>query len=38
MESNKLIAEFMGHEILYRPYSNGFIELSDTQLCDVGSS
>lgn len=35
MESNGLIAEFMGHEILYRPYSNGFIELSDTQLCDV---
>lgn len=35
MEANKLIAEFMGHEILYRPYSNGFIELSDTQLCDV---
>ena len=35
MESNKLIAEFMGYEILYRPYSNGFIELSDTQLCDV---
>ena len=25
----------MGYEILYRPYSNGFIELSDTQLCDV---
>ena len=35
MKANKLIAEFMGHEILYRPYSNGFIELSDTQLCDV---
>ena len=35
MNENKLIAEFMGHEILYRPYSNGFIELSETQLCDV---
>ena len=34
-ENNKLIAEFMGLEILYRPYSNGFIEISDTELCDV---
>ena len=35
MESNKLIAEFMGYEVLYRPNSNGFIELSETELCDV---
>ena len=35
MNVNKLIAEFMGHEIIYRPYSNGFIELSETQICDV---
>ena len=35
MKNNKLIAEFMGHEILYRPNSNGFIEISDTELCDV---
>ena len=35
MKDNKLIAEFMGHEVLYRPNSNGFIELSDTELCDV---
>jgi hypothetical protein len=34
-ENNKLIAEFMGYEILYRPYYNGFIEISDTELCDV---
>ena len=34
-ESNKLIAEFMGYEVLYRPNSNGFIELSETELCDV---
>ncbi len=33
--NNKLIAEFMGYEILYRPYSNGFIEISDTEICDV---
>jgi|TARA_R110000787_G_scaffold285391_2_gene400881 hypothetical protein len=33
--SPKLIAEFMGYEILYRPYSNGFIKLSETELCDV---
>jgi len=32
---NKLIAEFMGLEVLYRPNSNGFIEISDTELCDV---
>ena len=32
---NKLIAEFMGYEIIYRPNSNGFIEISDTELCDV---
>jgi len=35
MNDNKLIAEFMGYEILYRPNSNGFIELSETELCDV---
>jgi len=35
MEDNKLIAEFMGYEVLYRPNSNGFIELSETELCDV---
>ena len=35
MNDNKLIAEFMGLEVLYRPNSNGFIELSDTELCDV---
>ena len=35
MKANKLIAEYMGHEIIYRPYSNGFIELSETQICDV---
>jgi len=36
MESNnKLIAEFMGYEIIFRPNSNGFIEISDTELCDV---
>lgn len=35
MKENKLIAEFMGYEILYRPYSNGFIEISETELCDV---
>ena len=34
-ENNRLIAEFMGYEVLYRPYSNGFIELSETELCDV---
>ena len=34
-ENNKLIAEFMGLEIIYRPYSNGFVELSETELCDV---
>ncbi len=34
-ENNKLIAEFMGYEIIYRPNSNGFIEISDTELCDV---
>jgi len=34
-ENNQLIAEFMGYEIIYRPYSNGFIEISDTELCDV---
>ncbi len=33
--NNKLIAEFMGYEIIYRPNSNGFIEISDTELCDV---
>jgi len=26
----------MGYEVLYRPYSNGFIELSETEICDVG--
>jgi hypothetical protein len=31
-ENNQLIAEFMGYEIIYRPYSNGFIEISDTEL------
>ena len=25
----------MGYEVLYRPNSNGFIELSETELCDV---
>lgn len=35
MKDNKLIAEFMGYEVLYRPNSNGFIELSETELCDV---
>ena len=35
MKDNKLIAEFMGLEVLYRPNSNGFIEISDTELCDV---
>ena len=35
MKENKLIAEFMGYEIIYRPNSNGFIEISDTELCDV---
>ena len=34
-ENNQLIAEFMGYEIIYRPNSNGFIEISDTELCDV---
>ena len=34
-ENNKRIAEFMGYEIMYRPNSNGFIEISDTELCDV---
>ena len=34
-ENNKIIAEFMGLEVLYRPNSNGFIEISDTELCDV---
>ena len=34
-ENNQLIAEFLGYEIIYRPYSNGFIEISDTELCDV---
>jgi hypothetical protein len=34
-ENNQLIAEFMGYEVLYRPYSNGFIQLSETELCDV---
>jgi hypothetical protein len=34
-ENNRLIAEFMGYEIIYRPNSNGFIEISDTELCDV---
>lgn len=34
-KNNKLIAEFMGYEIIYRPNSNGFIEISDTELCDV---
>ena len=32
---SKLIAEFLGYEIFYRPYSNGFIKLSETELCDV---
>ena len=35
MKSDRLIAEFMGYEILYRPNSNGFIEISETELCDV---
>jgi len=35
MKDNKQIAEFMGYEVLYRPNSNGFIELSETELCDV---
>jgi hypothetical protein len=35
MKDNKIIAEFMGLEVLYRPNSNGFIEISDTELCDV---
>jgi hypothetical protein len=35
MKNNKLIAEFMGYEINYRPNSSGFIEISDTELCDV---
>ena len=35
MTNNKLIAEFMGYEIVYRPYSNGFIKLAETELCDV---
>ena len=35
MKDNKIIAEFMGYEIIYRPNSNGFIEISDTELCDV---
>jgi hypothetical protein len=34
-DSNVLIAEFMGYEVLYRPNSNGFIALSETELCDV---
>ena len=34
-KDNKLIAEFMEHEILYRPYSKGFIQLSETEVCDV---
>ena len=34
-KDNELIAEFMGYEVLYRPNSNGFIELSETELCDV---
>ena len=25
----------MEHEILYRPYSKGFIQLSETEVCDV---
>ena len=35
IDANKLIAEFMGYEINYRPNSSGFIEISDTELCDV---
>jgi hypothetical protein len=35
MKNNILIAEFMGYEIFYRPISSGFIEISDTELCDV---
>ena len=35
MNDNKLIAEFMGMEHCYRPYGDGFIELSATELCDV---
>ena len=35
MKDNKLIAEFMRHEIVYRLNSNGFMEISDTELCDV---
>ncbi len=35
MKDNKLIAEFMGMEHCYRPYGDGFIELSATELCDV---
>jgi len=34
-ENNRLIAEFMGFEVFYRPYSNGFIEISKSELCDV---
>ena len=30
-----MIAEFMGYEVLYRPHSNGFVEISKTELCDV---
>ena len=34
-ENNRLIAEFMGFEIIDRPYGNGFVTLSETEICDV---
>jgi hypothetical protein len=35
LQGNKLIAEFMGFEIIDRPYGNGFVTLSETEICDV---
>ena len=35
LQGNKLIAEFMGLEIIDRPYGNGFVTLSETEICDV---
>lgn len=34
-EKNAMIAEFMGYEIMYRPFGEEFIEISDTELCDL---
>lgn len=35
IRQKKVVAEFMGLEVLYRPYSEGFVELSDTEVSDV---